>query len=107
MADDELVFRNPGRKSATVVWVLLIALGVFVFVGRSELVEILAAVEVVAFVGLAVLNLLACVRCGPTGVTSMCETGQRRRLSWDEIDHFEQRGLRGVGVVVQSKHWSA
>lgn len=44
------------------------------------------------------------VTCTPGGVVAVGDHFTRR-LKWSEIDHFEERGLRGIGVRLKSGSW--
>jgi len=102
--DDPFVLRNPARKFADVLWLFFIALSVFVVVDRHGVYRAVGAVGCVMFVVFFVVSLRSGVRCDRHGVVALDETS-RRRLSWAEIDHFEKRGWRGIGVVNRSGRW--
>lgn len=102
--DGPFVLRNPARKFADVLWLFFIALSVFLVVNRQGGHKVVGAAGCVVFVVFFVLSWRSGVRCDRHGVVALDETG-RRRLSWADIDHFEERGWRGIGAVKRSGRW--
>lgn len=102
--DGTVVLRNPARKFAHVFWLVFIALSVFVMISRSGAHKMEGALGVVLFGTFFIVSLRSGVRCDRAGVVALDEMG-RHRFSWADIDHFEQRGLRGIGVVNRSGRW--
>ncbi|RIJ77583.1 hypothetical protein D1871_06345 [Nakamurella silvestris] len=107
MADGDEVFvlRNPARKFIYVVWVLFIGLSAFLAFSRPGGGKFVAVACGVVFVLAFVASLRAGVRCSPAGLVAIDDFGFRRRFDWDEVDHFEDRGLRGIGFVKRSGGW--
>lgn len=99
------VLRNPARKASNVLWLLLIAVSVYLIITRPDTSDRMkAAVAGVVFLVLLAVNLRSGVRCDRDGVVAIDEI-RRRRIPWIDIDHFEQRGLRGIGAVKRSGRW--
>lgn len=98
------MLRNPGRKFNDLFWLCFISLSVFLLVTRPAIGKVEGAVGCVVFARFLVLSLRSQVRCDTQGVVGVDELG-RRRLSWADVDHFEQRGWRGIGAKKPSGQW--
>ncbi|MTD13388.1 hypothetical protein GIS00_05430 [Nakamurella sp. YIM 132087] len=106
MADnEELILRNPARKFSVVIVCLMLALSVVLLVIRPGSQKVVGAIGVVVFATLACTILRSNLRCGPSGVVLVTEIGRRRRWSWSEIDRFEERGVKGIGLVTRPRKW--
>jgi hypothetical protein len=88
-----------------VFWFLFVALGVFVAVESSWWASKVLGVVFVAFAVFAfVQGWRSAIRCDSNGVTAI-EDIRTRRVPWSDVDQFEERGLRGIGVRLGSGRW--
>lgn len=102
---DSFTLRNPTRHLAAALASLFalvgLALTVFGFDWWQRLGGLLGIV-----LGLYLVRrmLSRSIRCTADGVVGMGESGTQR-LTWSQIDRFEQRGLKGIGARLTDGRW--
>lgn len=103
--DGSFVLPNPARVRTIVLWTVFVALGVLVAVENSSWAAKALGMAMVAFALFAcVQTWRSAIRCDSTGITAVDEL-RTRRVSWSDVERFEERGGRGIGVRLRTGRW--
>lgn len=104
---DILVLPNPARVQTMVLWLVVVAVGIFVAIRQSSLGS-KAVGRIFAAVALfgCVQMWCSAIRCDRGGITR--DDGFRtRKVLWSDVEKFELRGGDGIGVRLNSEQLDA
>ena len=101
---DRFVLQNPMRMVVVVLYGLFVLGSALSVVFGSPIQKVIGVAGVVGFGWFCFRAYKASVVCTADGVTTSSETWNRK-IGWDTIASFEQRGLRGIGVRLRNGKW--
>lgn len=102
---DSFTLRNPTRYFAAALTSLFSLVGLALLIFGFDWWQRLAGLLGIAFGLYLVRRMLSrSIRCTADGVLGMGESGTHR-LTWSQIDRFEQRGLKGIGARLTDGRW--